>query len=144
MNGVLHGSEGSDPLYFDDLDGGEAEGTVRFALDGADYEIDPSSAHNEALHKTLEAYIAHARKVGASSLGSRGADRKSTGTVDTTKILEWAKAQGLEIKERGRVPSSVVEQYREATGSWPLAGRAVREALSGVNWTKRYPVPFVG
>lgn len=54
-------------LFIDDIDGGAAEGTVRFGLDGTDYEIDLSGEHNDELHKTLERYIAHARKVGGAS-----------------------------------------------------------------------------
>ena len=51
-------------LFVDDIDGGEAKGTVRFGLDGTDYEIDLSVAHSEDLHKALAPYIAHARKTG--------------------------------------------------------------------------------
>ena len=40
-------------LFIDDLDGGEAEGTVRFGLDGADYEIDLSAKNAAALRKAL-------------------------------------------------------------------------------------------
>ena len=55
-------------LFIDDIDGGDAAGTVRFALDGVDYEIDLSSEHSDQLHAALGKYIGHARKVG----GSRG------------------------------------------------------------------------
>ena len=34
-------------LLIDDINGGEADGTVRFALDGTEYEIDLSSKHSE-------------------------------------------------------------------------------------------------
>ena len=50
-------------LFVDDIDGGAAEGTVRFALDGTDYEIDLSSKHSEELHDALRKYVEHARKV---------------------------------------------------------------------------------
>lgn len=49
-------------FFIDDIDGGPAEGTVRFGLDGADYEIDLSTEHTEELHKVLAAYVTHARK----------------------------------------------------------------------------------
>ena len=52
-------------LFIDDLDGGEAEGTVRFGLDGTDYEIDLSAPHAKALRKSLEKYVGAARKVSA-------------------------------------------------------------------------------
>jgi hypothetical protein len=49
-------------LYIDDLDGGEAEGTVRYGLDGTDCEIDLSAKNEEALRSALERYIAAARR----------------------------------------------------------------------------------
>ena len=104
-------------LFIDDIDGGEAEGTVRFALDGADYEIDLSSAHSAELRETLEKYVAHARKVGGTKRGvPRGASRRGSNPVDTTAVRIWAREQGIDIKERGRVPADVVAKYREATG----------------------------
>jgi hypothetical protein len=45
------------------IDGSEAEGTVRFALDGAEYEIDLSTARNTEPRQSLENYIAHARNL---------------------------------------------------------------------------------
>jgi hypothetical protein len=102
-------------LFVDDIDGSEAEGTVRFGLDGTEYEIDLSVAHSEELHRALAPYAAHARKVGGTRRGTRGA-RRNPGAVDTHKVREWAREQGIEIKERGRVPANVVEKYRDAVG----------------------------
>ena len=104
-------------LFIDDVDGGEAEGTVRFALDGSDYEIDLSAAHSAELRKTLEKYVAHARKVGGTKRGApRGTSRKGSSPVDTTAVRIWARERGIDIKERGRVPASVVAQYKAALG----------------------------
>jgi hypothetical protein len=103
-------------LFVDDIDGGDAEGTVRFALDGTDYEIDLSSKHTNELHKALGVYIGHARKVGGARRASRGPGRRGASTVDTHKVREWAKEQGIEIKDRGRVPADIVTRYREAVG----------------------------
>jgi len=58
-------------LFIDDIDGGEAEGTVRFALDGTEYEIDLNSKHTEELRSALGTYVEHARKV------TRGPPRRS-------------------------------------------------------------------
>jgi Lsr2 len=59
-------------LFIDDLDGSEAEGTVRFGLDGADYEIDLNREHADALRDVLiKKYIPHARKVGTAHGGRR-------------------------------------------------------------------------
>lgn len=100
-------------VFVDDIDGSEAEGTTRFGLDGADYEIDLSVAHSQELHKALAPYIARARKTGARR-AARG--RRNGSAIDTHKIRAWAKEQGIEIKERGRVPANIVEKYRQATG----------------------------
>jgi hypothetical protein len=100
-------------LFIDDIDGGPAEGTVRFGLDGTDYEIDLSTAHSEELHKVLAGYVTHARKaIGTARRGSRG--RRPADQLDTRKVREWAKAKGIDIKERGRVPAEVIEKYKAA------------------------------
>jgi len=103
-------------LFIDDIDGGEAEGTVRFALDGAEYEIDLSAKHSDALRDALKDYITHARKVGGTTRrgGTRSARKPSS--IDTVAIRAWARENGFDIKERGRVPAEVVAKYRQATG----------------------------
>jgi hypothetical protein len=104
-------------LFIDDIDGSEAEGTVRFALDGANYEIDLNADHSSALHNALATYVAHARKIrGTARNAPRGGGRGNASSVDTVAARAWAREQGIDIKERGRVPASVVAQYREATG----------------------------
>ena len=103
-------------LFIDDLDGGEAAGTVRFGLDGTEYEIDLSAAHDEELRKALEQYIRHGRRAGGTAKRAARSTRGS-GAVDTAKVREWAKGQGIEIKERGRVPANVVEKYKTAVGA---------------------------
>jgi Lsr2 len=100
-------------LFIDDIDGGPAEGTIRFGLDGTDYEIDLSTAHSEELHKVLAGYVTHARKAAVTARrGSRG--RRSADVLDTRKVREWARAEGIDIKERGRVPAEVIEKYKAA------------------------------
>ena len=56
-------------LFIDDIDGSEEEGTVRFALDGADYEIDLNAKHAEALRQALSRYVDAARR--SSGSGAR-------------------------------------------------------------------------
>jgi hypothetical protein len=103
-------------LFIDDLDGGEAAGTVRFGLDGTEYEIDLSEDHTDALHAALGKYVEHARKVGGAKRQARGG-RRGADVIDTAKVREWAKVQGIDIKDRGRVPGNVVEQYRATAGA---------------------------
>jgi hypothetical protein len=103
-------------LFIDDIDGGEAEGTVRFALDGTEYEIDLNAKHSEELRSALGQYVTHARKVGGTA--RRGAARggRRTSTVDTVTVRAWARDHGIDIKDRGRVPANVVERYQAAAG----------------------------
>jgi hypothetical protein len=101
-------------LFIDDIDGGDAAGTVRFALDGVEYEIDLSTEHTDELHTTLGRYVDHARKVGGTRRGAHG--RRGASAIDTHKVREWAKERGIGIKDRGRVPANILTQYREATG----------------------------
>ena len=53
-------------LFVDDLDGSEAEGTVRFGLDGTDYEIDLNAKNARQLRDALARYVAAGRRVRAS------------------------------------------------------------------------------
>ena len=103
-------------LLTDDLDGGEAAGTVRFGLDGTEYEIDLSAAHSDELRTALQRYLAHARRTGSTTRGA-ARSRRTSAAVDTAKVREWAKGQGIEVKDRGRVPADVVEQYKTAAGA---------------------------
>jgi hypothetical protein len=103
-------------LLIDDIDGGEAAGTVRFGLDGTEYEIDLSAAHGGELRKALGQYLAHARRAGGTAR-SAARTRRSSAAVDTARVREWAKGQGIEVKDRGRVPAGVVDQYKTATGA---------------------------
>ena len=103
--------------FVDDIDGSDAEGTVRFGLDGTDYEIDLNAGHTEALRTALTPFVEHSRKVGGlTRRAGRGGRRRTAGGLNTAEVREWAKAQGIEIKARGRVPTDVVAKYREATG----------------------------
>jgi hypothetical protein len=106
-------------LFIDDIDGSEAEGTVRFALDGAEYEIDLNAKNADALRKALAKYIDAARRsTGAARRPARtGGRRASASGVNTTEVREWAKAQGIEVKDRGRVPAELVVRFRAANGS---------------------------
>ena len=104
-------------LLIDDLDGSAAEGTVRFGLDGAEYEIDLSAGHTRQLRDALARYVDAARRVsGSARTPARGSRRGPSGGVNTTEVREWARAQGIEVKDRGRVPADLVAKFRAATG----------------------------
>jgi len=103
-------------LFVDDLDGSDAEGTVRFGLDGTEYEIDLNAGHARQLRDALARYVGAARKVAAARRPARGGRRGSAGGLNSTEVREWAKAQGIEVKDRGRVPAELVVKFRAAAG----------------------------
>jgi hypothetical protein len=104
-------------LLIDDLDGSQAEGTVRFSLDGAHYEIDLNAAHTKELRTALVRYTQVARKANSTSRRpARSTAKAAANGLNTTEIRDWAKANGIEVKERGRVPADLVAKFRSATG----------------------------
>lgn len=102
----------------DDLDGGPADETVSFSLDGVAYEIDLSAKNAGEMRDSLSRYVGHARRVGgrASSRAPRagGGRRRSGGDSRTAEIREWARANGHKVNERGRIPAAVIEAYEKA------------------------------
>jgi hypothetical protein len=104
-------------LFIDDIDGSAAEGTVRFGLDGSEYEIDLNAEHAKQLRDALAAYIRAGRRVsGGARRPARGARRGPANALNTTEVREWAKAQGIDVKDRGRVPAELVVKFKAATG----------------------------
>ena len=96
----------------DDLDGSAADQTVKFGLDGAEYQIDLSKANADKLRNLLAPYVGHGRRVGGRRTTSRRGGRDAAS--ETAKIREWAKANGHKVSDRGRIPAPVVEAYRKA------------------------------
>jgi hypothetical protein len=98
-------------LYVDDIDGTEAEGTIRFGLGGTDYEIDLNKKHADQFAKAIDPYIAAARKVASSRRSARGT---RASRHDQSAVRAWARAQGIKISDRGRIPADVLAQYQAA------------------------------
>jgi len=103
-------------MLVDDLDGGEASETVEFGLDGTSYEIDLSEANAKKLRDTLAAYIAEGRRLGARRRSARGraAAARPAGTGSAAEIREWARSNGFNVPDRGRVSAEVRKAYEAA------------------------------
>lgn len=69
----------------DDLDGSEANETITFSINGAEYEIDLNDAHASQLHKAMSRYISR-----------------------------WAIESGIPVSARGRIKVDVMERYAAA------------------------------
>jgi hypothetical protein len=97
----------------DDLDGGPADETVRFAIGGTEYEIDLSKKNAQTFRKGLASFTEHARKAGRGQ--RRRPARTSAARERSGDIRAWAKANGIPVSNRGRIPASIAEQYEAAT-----------------------------
>ena len=100
-------------ILVDDMDGGSADETVSFSLDGVSYEIDLSTKNAATFRDSLAQYVGTARKVGGRS-GRGSARRRSGGDNRTAQIREWARSNGQKVNERGRIPATVIEAYDKA------------------------------
>ncbi|BCJ38112.1 Lsr2 family protein [Actinocatenispora thailandica] len=110
-------------LLVDDLDGGEAAETVKFGLDGMNYEIDLSDSNAQGLRDALATYVGKARKLGRGGVARSGAAPRNRGTSSAASdreqnraIREWAKRKGLDISDRGRISADIVERYHAEAG----------------------------
>jgi hypothetical protein len=96
----------------DDLDGGPADETVRFGVDGAEYEIDLGKRNAVAFRRKLAPFIEHARRAGR---GQRRRPGRTASRERSGEIRAWAQGQGVAVSARGRIPASVVAQYEATT-----------------------------
>ncbi|WP_020666964.1 histone-like nucleoid-structuring protein Lsr2 [Amycolatopsis nigrescens] len=99
----------------DDIDGSEADETVEFALDGVTYQIDLSEDNAGELRDALAQYVEHARRSGGRKrTGGRagGTGRPASADREQNQVIRaWARDNGFDISDRGRIPSEVVEAY---------------------------------
>src|SRR3954451_16982686 len=95
----------------DDYDGGEADETVAFGLDGSDYEIDLSADNAGKLRDALAPWIANARRTGGRRGRRNGRVAAGPGSAE---IRAWAQENGMQVSARGRVPAEVREAYATA------------------------------
>ncbi len=103
-------------LLIDDIDGSQADGTVRFRLDGTDYEIDLNAKHTQQLRDALARYVGAARRTsGSARRPPRTGRTPQANGLNTTEVREWAKAQGIDVKDRGRIPAELVVKFKTAT-----------------------------
>ena len=99
-------------LLVDDIDGGTADETVTFGLDGVTYEIDLTAGHATELRDALAQWVGHARKVGGRTVEQVAAPRgRRSSSSDAQAIREWAKEHGHQVSERGRISAEVKAAY---------------------------------
>src|SRR5436190_1008732 len=120
----------------DDLDGTASDdiSTVSFSLDGADYEIDLTEDNADNLRAALDEFVAAARRTGGRMKRSTGAakpapSRPAANREQTKAVREWARQNGFELADRGRIPANVIEAYEDAQAPKGKRGKAGKARL---------------
>jgi hypothetical protein len=115
----------------DDLTGEVAENisTVEFALDGRTYQLDLTDENSTKLHDVLSPYVNAARKIG----GRRRSGARSGRAIKVSgrapgynretlmSIREWAKKNGYQVRDRGRLPAEVLQAWESTQSGTPKA-----------------------
>src|SRR4051812_43760421 len=107
--------------YTDDLDGSEASGSVGFALDGREYEIDLSDNNAQKLRDALAPYVAAARRAGGSGRGRQAgtSPRQRSGSArrreEMAEMRTWLREHGYKVSDRGRIPTEFVQAWESKT-----------------------------
>lgn len=96
----------------DDFEGGSADESIAFGLDGAEYEIDLSAENAAQFRDVLAPWVANARKTGGRR--KRGTKKQTASGPGTAEIRAWAQENGYEVSSRGRVPAEIREAYAQA------------------------------
>lgn len=103
---------------FDDLDGSPAVETVRYGYAGHSYEIDLNDEHARELDEVLARYIEHSRRLDEAQptrqRRTRKTEEKHRGPEELRAIRQWAREQGLQVSDRGRIAADIVEKYDAA------------------------------
>ena len=98
--------------YIDDLDGtdlGETSNTISFAFEGKEYSIDLSDDNAEAFRQAIAPYIEAGHRVTGSK--AKAARRTAAPSGNTKAIREWARNNGYDVSDRGRIPADVADAY---------------------------------
>jgi hypothetical protein len=102
----------------DDLDQGEADETVKFGLDGVQYEIDLSGKNASKLRDALDPYVKAGTRLGRGqpAPARRRAAAAPADRAQNKAIREWARSKNKKISERGRIPEEIVAEYHASAG----------------------------
>lgn len=94
----------------------EAVDTFRFGWDLFNYEIDVCQEHADEINEVMERMVQSGRRLGspARSVEVEVAPPLAREQVSTLEVRTWAKREGIEVSERGRIPDELFERYLAA------------------------------
>lgn len=109
--------------YFDDIDNSPLDDNevniIRFSIDGNHYVIDLSEKNAAEFRAALEPWISAARPAQAPQKGTGGRQSGASAAAkrkQSRAIREWARANNMNVSDRGKIPASVIDAYDEAQG----------------------------
>jgi len=117
-------------VLLDDVDGSDADETFTFEFDGRSYEIDLTREHADQLEQAfqlLDPFVDHLRRA-TSARPAKTASRpgkarpkrmaaRTTPQFDAKVVRAWAWENGIELSNRGRIPTNIVEKWRASLTS---------------------------
>jgi hypothetical protein len=109
-------------MLIDDLDGGTADETITFSIDGIEYQIDLSAKNATKMRKALARYIDAGTRIGRrprTPAGPTAGGRRAPATADRDQnkaIREWAQSKGIAVSDRGRIKKEIVDRYHAEAG----------------------------
>jgi hypothetical protein len=101
----------------DDIDGSEGAETVNFSYNGVEYELDLSEKNAKKFHDNMQFYADHGRRVGGRARRGSAPAKTTKVSADNVTIRAWARANGIQVPDRGRISGSVREQFEAAQAS---------------------------
>ena len=99
-------------VLVDDIDGSEASQSVEFGLDGVTYQIDLNEEHAAELREAINAWVEKGRRTGGRRAYGRGPRRPQN---DNEALRKWARENGYQVKDRGRVSAEIRAAFEAAT-----------------------------
>lgn len=96
----------------DDIDGSKADETIAFSIDGAHYEIDLSAENAEKIRAEIGEWAEKGTRVARKK--ARRASAPSSSSEKNARIRQWAKDNGYEVGDRGRISAEIRQAYADA------------------------------
>lgn len=96
----------------DDIDGSTADETITFSIDGAHYEIDLSAENAEKIRAEIGEWAEKGTRVARKK--ARRASAPSSSSEENARIRQWAKDNGYEVGDRGRISAEIRQAYADA------------------------------
>jgi hypothetical protein len=97
-------------LSGDEIADGKGE-SIEFSYRGASYSIDLTDKEAAGFDKAVALYLEHATKTGGRRRSTSAGSKSDYSAKD---VRVWAKAQGIVVPERGRIPGEILEQYKSS------------------------------